>query len=241
MTKFLIVEDEPLVREHVSLEIRRMNPAYQVVECKSAKEAELVIKAGGADIAILDINLNSSQSGIDIARSLRSQHATKIIFLTAYADHQTMTAALAADPDAFLTKPFNLTELQATVRTVVNQNRVTIDMLYKNELPHILECFQILSRVINDLKQTELASLSAELFDNHLQIQDKIQCLADNPTPELIDELISYARVSAIIIETWPKRTHHDLVQRFRSTVDILISKLKNFSAAREAQAPTSA
>jgi len=240
MTKFLVVEDEPLVREHVSLEIRRMNPTYQVVECKSAKEAELVMQAGSADIAILDINLNSSQSGIDIARSLRAAHPTKIIYLTAYADHQTMTAALAADPDAFLTKPFNLTQLQATIRTVANQNRVNIDLLFKNELPHILECFQILSRIITELKHTDLARLSEEIFDNHLQIQEKIKWLSDDPTPELIDELISNARVSAIIIETWPQRAHNDRVRRFRGTVDILISKLKNF-ASRETPATPAA
>ena len=80
-TKVLYVEDEPLLRSLVVQELQSRKLRVSVAQ--SISEALRIISNQEFDLLILDVNLGEGPSGIDMARSLRSQGlVTPILFLT---------------------------------------------------------------------------------------------------------------------------------------------------------------
>ena len=63
----LIVEDDPLQREMISLLLEESD--YDVIQCESAEAAELVLaKSGGAlFLLITDVNLAGPMDGVELA------------------------------------------------------------------------------------------------------------------------------------------------------------------------------
>ncbi len=118
--KLLIAEDETLVAEEL-LEI--LNDAnYEVIgRAATADEALRLAASRAPNIALLDINLNTGEDGIKLARKLQDRYDTKIIFLTAYDQDEIIQRAAAIHPFAYLTKPFTAKGILTTVKMAAQQ------------------------------------------------------------------------------------------------------------------------
>lgn len=109
-----IVEDEAIV----ALEIKRaiIKLGYIFVGMASNYDDALKgIKETSPDLILMDITLNYSKSGIEIAKELQKTALIPIIFLTSITDESTMHAAIATEPSGYLLKPFRREELQSTI------------------------------------------------------------------------------------------------------------------------------
>lgn len=99
-----IVDDDVWVREGIASYLR--SRGYPVATFESAEDF-----LGSCDIdrttcIVIDIQL-PGLSGIDLQRELRATgRATPVIFITALADENVRTRAMAAGAVAFLRKPF---------------------------------------------------------------------------------------------------------------------------------------
>ncbi len=113
--RVLFVEDEAPVRAVVGRVLR--NAGLTVVEAASAEEA-LRAAAGSTapDLLVTDIVM-SGMSGYDLARRLReSVPGLPVVFVSGYADEETLTSAAAAPNAAVLMKPFTPSDLVRRIR-----------------------------------------------------------------------------------------------------------------------------
>jgi len=110
----LIVEDEPLIAENIAHYLN--NEDFSV--CGIAyddEEALMFLENSHPDIAILDINLGAETTGIDLAGLINRKYQLPFVFLTSYADRETIESAKKVLPWGYIVKPFNGKTLKATM------------------------------------------------------------------------------------------------------------------------------
>lgn len=106
--KLLVVDDDRLVLAMLSSGLKHAN--YEVVTASSGKEAINRLESFIPDLAILDIGM-ADISGLDIGRKLRSETTIPFLFLTAYADQETVQAASECGAVGYLVKPVDTGQL----------------------------------------------------------------------------------------------------------------------------------
>ena len=111
--RILIVEDDWFVA--ADSETILTDAGYEVVGvAATAAEALRLAEAGSPDLVIMDIRLRGDD-GIDTARTLLARFGLRCVFSTAYSDPGTRQRAEAAQPLAWITKPYALSHLLAVV------------------------------------------------------------------------------------------------------------------------------
>jgi len=116
--KIMVVEDEMIIAAKVGRFLGELG--YEVTAMlPGAEEALAHLELHRPDLALLDIQLNGPMDGITLAQALREKHQVPVIFLTANADDATFERAKAAQPFAFLQKPFRKMELQRALELAI--------------------------------------------------------------------------------------------------------------------------
>ena len=112
--RVLIVEDEPLIAKNIGMYLN--NHDYEVAGIAyDPEEAFFQLKKNQPDLAILDINLESDKTGIDIADYINRNNFIPFIYLTSYSDKETLEKAKQTNPSGFIVKPFNEKTLYASI------------------------------------------------------------------------------------------------------------------------------
>ncbi len=78
------------------------------------------------DLVLMDIHLEGAMDGTEAARKIHENLRIPVVFLTAYAEDETLTRAAASVPYGYLLKPYELRELRATVRMAVNRRNAEL-------------------------------------------------------------------------------------------------------------------
>lgn len=113
----LIVDDS---RELLRLNERVLRPqGYHIITAETLKATRKILSESKPDAIILDIDLPDG-NGIDFCRELEGN--IPIVFLTARSDEKVAKEGLQAGGCAFLTKPYQLEELQEAVARAVKSN-----------------------------------------------------------------------------------------------------------------------
>lgn len=114
----MVVEDKMIIAAKVGMFLGELGYGVTAM-LPGAEEALAHLELHHPDLALLDIQLNGPMDGIALARELREKHRLPVIFLTANADDATFERAKAAQPFAFLQKPFRKTELQRALELAI--------------------------------------------------------------------------------------------------------------------------
>ncbi len=128
--RILVVEDEPSIREVLSLYLRRAG--YQVTVVEDGQQALDALSSQLPDLVVLDLML-PGVDGLKITRWLRERGDTPIIMLTARREEQDRIAGLEMGADDYVVKPFSPQELVSRVRAVLR--RTTISAMGGSERP----------------------------------------------------------------------------------------------------------
>jgi CheY-like chemotaxis protein len=127
--KIFIVEDERIVADDLKRMLERMG--YQVVGlAASAEEAIQKIEATKPELVLMDIHIQGSLDGIDVAEHVITQFDIPVIYLTAYADEPTVGRAKGTLPSGYILKPFDERGLKTTIEVVLYRNNM--DRMMKN-------------------------------------------------------------------------------------------------------------
>jgi DNA-binding NarL/FixJ family response regulator len=119
--KVLIVEDEPLIAKNIGMYLNNNN--YEVAGIAyDPEEAFYQLNKERPDFAILDINLESDKTGIDIADYINKTYFIPFIYLTSYSDKETIDRAKLTKPAGFIVKPFNEKTLYATIEIALSNH-----------------------------------------------------------------------------------------------------------------------
>jgi DNA-binding response OmpR family regulator len=120
--RLLIVEDE----KNTALTLRdAMKRQYSIDLVYSAAEAEYQASINEYDAILIDFNLPDS-TGPHLCRSLRRNEViAPILVLTGRTNIEDKVLALDAGADDYMTKPFNMAELQARLRALLRRHHPT--------------------------------------------------------------------------------------------------------------------
>jgi len=117
--KVLAVDDEPAIRKLLERGLSRYG--YDVTTASTGEQA---LEAGASvkpQMIILDIGLAAPSDGLAVCRQIRATSKTPIIMLTVRDEKQIRLAALNAGADDYITKPFDMDELEARIRAVLRR------------------------------------------------------------------------------------------------------------------------
>lgn len=107
----LIVDDEPILRENVSLTFKRKG--YRVITADNGKAAFELVKSENVDLVISDIRMPGGD-GVDLLKQIKDANLENpaLIFMTGYSD-LSLENAYDMGADAVFGKPFSLKAMVA--------------------------------------------------------------------------------------------------------------------------------
>jgi two-component system phosphate regulon response regulator PhoB len=117
----LIVEDEPAIRQMVSMTLARAG--FNVVEAGDAEDARRRVLDQPPDLILMDWMLPGA-SGVDLTRLLKNDPVTRdipVIMLTARSDEDDKVRGLDCGAEDYISKPFSPKEMIARVRAVLRR------------------------------------------------------------------------------------------------------------------------
>jgi DNA-binding response OmpR family regulator len=118
VTKILVVDDEPTIREIVVSYLER--DGFKTLEAADGNRARELLESDSPDLVVLDLMLPGTD-GLELCRWIRSRSRLPVIMLTARGEESDRIVGLELGADDYVTKPFSPRELAARVRTVLRR------------------------------------------------------------------------------------------------------------------------
>jgi len=114
-TKVIIVEDDEITSLNLNMSLQKQG--YNVISvCDSALQAKNKINIYKPDILIIDISLQESNDGIELAKYIKEKYNIPFIYLTSYSDDEIISQAKLTEPYGYIVKPFDPNSLHATIQ-----------------------------------------------------------------------------------------------------------------------------
>lgn len=117
--QILIVEDEQVTRN--TLKSIFEAEGYAVFEASDGEEMHQMMAKNAINLVIMDINL-PGKNGLLLARELREQTNTALMFLTGRDNEVDKILGLEIGADDYITKPFNPRELTIRARNLLGRS-----------------------------------------------------------------------------------------------------------------------
>lgn len=114
--RLLIIEDEIIIGLAFSKYLD--SKGYSCDLALDYKQAMNCFKQNNYDIALIDIKLKGSKSGLDIAEIIHTTIGIPFVFITSYMDVDTLNRAKMYKPKGYLTKPINKDSLYTTLEMI---------------------------------------------------------------------------------------------------------------------------
>jgi DNA-binding NarL/FixJ family response regulator len=167
--RILIVEDEPVIAENISMYLDNNDFEVSGIAYDSAEAKDQLLN-NTPDAAILDINLESEEDGIDIATHINQHSQIPFLFLTSYSDRETLQRAKAVNPSGYIVKPFNEKTLLASLEIAISNHASD-----SNQKAPLLSIDKINRHLLSQLsdREFEVVQLIYEGVTNN-QIAEKI-------------------------------------------------------------------
>ena len=118
MSKVLVLDDEPNIREVVGLYLRR--EGHAVVSAADGEEALGLFRRERPDLVVLDLILPGID-GVEVCRRMREERRVPLIMLTARGEEADRALGLEAGADDYVVKPFRPRELMARVSALLRE------------------------------------------------------------------------------------------------------------------------
>ncbi|RZK13609.1 MAG: response regulator transcription factor [Hymenobacter sp.] len=123
----LVVEDSPTQARLVSTCLLQLGLAL-LGPAATAGAALALCKANWPALAIIDLNLEAGNDGVELARQLQQTGPIPFIFISATDDTALLARARAMQPLAILPKPFTITSLRRMIEMgMYGQARTPLD------------------------------------------------------------------------------------------------------------------
>lgn len=116
--KLLLVDDEPLIIKGLRFSLEQ--DGYEVDSAADGEEAMAKFSAGRYDLILLDVMLPKI-SGTEICQRIRERSNVPIIMLTAKGEDMDKILGLEYGADDYMTKPFNILEVKARIKTILRR------------------------------------------------------------------------------------------------------------------------
>jgi len=131
--KILVVDDEQSLREVLSIMLRRAG--YAVISATDGEDAIELIHKEIFDLVITDLRMPKID-GLEVLKAVKSASPeTVVLIITAFATADSAVEAMKQGAYDYLTKPFQVDEVQLIIRNALEKRRLTTEnMLLKREM-----------------------------------------------------------------------------------------------------------
>jgi PAS domain S-box-containing protein len=121
--KIMIVEDELIVVTNIEKQLKKAG--YEIAATAISGE-EAITKTSEVlpDLVLMDVRLAGPMDGVAAAEQIRNQYDIPVVYLTAYADDETLERAKTTDPHGYIIKPFEPNKLRSTIEIALYKHRV---------------------------------------------------------------------------------------------------------------------
>jgi two-component system OmpR family response regulator len=116
--RILIVDDDERICHMIKRYLER--EGFLIKSCGNAVLAEQLLNSFKPDLVLLDLNLPDG-SGLEIARAIRQHSNMGIIVISGTIEQVDKIVSLELGADDFLSKPLNLREILARIRSVLRR------------------------------------------------------------------------------------------------------------------------
>ena len=116
--KILIVDDEPLIVKGLKYSLEQ--DGYETDSAQDGEEAIAKFSSEPFDLILLDVMLPKID-GIEVCQRIREKSNVPIIMLTAKGEDMDKILGLEYGADDYMTKPFNILEVKARVKTILRR------------------------------------------------------------------------------------------------------------------------
>ena len=149
--RVLIVEDESIIAAEIrsTLELLGYNVCGWAM---SGDKALDLFKNSNPDIALLDINIKGTMTGIDLAKVIRANYNFPFVFLTSYSDLQTLKQVQETLPYGYIVKPFSDKDIRSNLELALYK----FEKEQKGNLPSIEK---LNTKLLRPLKEREYSIL----------------------------------------------------------------------------------
>ena len=116
--RILLVDDEPLIIKGLKYTLEQ--EGYETLAAYDGEEALEVFFANTVDLVLLDVML-PKLDGIQVCQRIRESSNVPIIMLTAKGEDMAKILGLEYGADDYMTKPFNILEVKARIKTILRR------------------------------------------------------------------------------------------------------------------------
>ena len=116
--RILLVDDEPLIIKGLKYTLEQ--EGYETLSAMDGEEALSVFFSNAVDLVLLDVML-PKLDGIQVCQRIRESSNVPIIMLTAKGEDMDKILGLEYGADDYMTKPFNILEVKARIKTVLRR------------------------------------------------------------------------------------------------------------------------
>ncbi|KAI9130649.1 response regulator [Acaryochloris sp. CCMEE 5410] len=135
--KILVVEDEGLIA--LDIESHLLVLGYQVSGiAETGAEAILLALETQPDLVLMDIRLKGEIDGIQAAAKITEHLDIPIIFLTAFADAETLNQAKQVSPFGYILKPFDPIDLRTSIEIALHKHRSDLEIKQQKTWLHTI-------------------------------------------------------------------------------------------------------
>lgn len=172
--RVLVVDDDEEVAKAIKATLKR---DYQVTVAYSGIQAIKHARRHAPNLIVLDVVM-PGMDGLETCRELRNDPALAeipILFLTALARPEDRIAGFRAGADDYLTKPFNLEELQLRIKAILRRTAQPVasppsDQIHVNDLT----LDRLSYRISTGKKQATLTPIEFELIYHLMTHADEV-------------------------------------------------------------------
>ena len=130
LQRILIVEDNDDLRNYL---VDMLKTSYNIQACPNGKDALIIIREFNPDLVISDIMM-PEMSGDELCSAIKGDIEMShipVVLLTALGDEKHMLEGLEIGADAYITKPFSVGILKATIKNILT-NRALLRRVYNS-------------------------------------------------------------------------------------------------------------
>ena len=125
--KILVVEDEVIVAEDIGFRLKKLGYIVTATVA-SGEEAIEKVAENRPDLVLMDIVLKGDMDGVTAAEKIRNRVDIPTVFLTAYADDQTLQRAKLTNPFGYIIKPFQQNDLRVAIEIALHRHEIETKM-----------------------------------------------------------------------------------------------------------------
>ncbi|COV34242.1 DNA-binding response regulator [Mycobacterium tuberculosis] len=200
----LVVDDEPVLAEMVSMALR-----YEGWNITTAGDGSSAIAAGRPrrqrpDVVVLDVML-PDMSGLDVLHKLRSENpGLPVLLLTAKDAVEDRIAGLTAGGDDYVTKPFSIEEVVLRLRALLRRTGVTTvdsgaqlvvgDLVLDEDSHEVMRAGEPVSLTSTEFELLRFMMHNSKRVLSKAQILDRVWSYDFGGRSNIVELYISYLR-----------------------------------------------